>query len=101
MDPDVARIAQLLTIGGIFVVLIVVVGLTVRFILGTKRSKPERELPAVNEDRFARLEDAVESIALEVERISEAQRFTAKLLSDRLPQSQEQRLTDKSREQSR
>jgi hypothetical protein len=32
--------------------------------------------------RLARLERAVESIALEVERISESQRFTAKLLSD-------------------
>ena len=32
---------------------------------------------------MARLEQAVESIALEVERISEGQRFTTKLLSER------------------
>lgn len=32
--------------------------------------------------RLARLERAVDAIALEVERISEAQRFTTKLLSD-------------------
>ena len=32
---------------------------------------------------MARLEQAVEAIALEVERISEGQRFTTKLLSDR------------------
>ena len=32
--------------------------------------------------RLARLEQAVDAIALEVERISEAQRFTAKLLSE-------------------
>jgi hypothetical protein len=32
--------------------------------------------------RLARLEQAVDSIALEVERISEAQRFTTKLLSE-------------------
>ena len=94
MDPDVAKIAQLLTVGGIFVVLIVVVGLTVRIVLGAKRSKPEGELPAVHEDRFARLEDAVESIALEVERIAEAQRFTAKLLSDRLPDRETVRVTE-------
>lgn len=37
----------------------------------------------VDEDRMARLEQAVEAIALEVERISEGQRFTTKLLSDR------------------
>jgi hypothetical protein len=34
-------------------------------------------------ERLARIEAAVESIAIEVERISEAQRFTTKLLSER------------------
>jgi hypothetical protein len=34
------------------------------------------------EARLARIEQAVESIALEVERISEGQRFTTKLLSE-------------------
>ena len=37
----------------------------------------------IDEDRMARLEQAVESIALEVERISEGQRFTTKLLAER------------------
>ncbi len=37
---------------------------------------------SVPDQRMARLEMAVESIALEVERISEGQRFTTKLLSD-------------------
>jgi saccharopine dehydrogenase-like NADP-dependent oxidoreductase len=32
--------------------------------------------------RLARLEQAVDAIALEVERVSEAQRFTTKLLND-------------------
>lgn len=36
-------------------------------------------------ERLARIEAAVESIAIEVERISEAQRFTTKLLSERAP----------------
>ena len=36
----------------------------------------------VDEDRMARLEQAVEAIALEVERISEGQRFTTRLLSE-------------------
>ncbi|MDQ6871992.1 MAG: hypothetical protein M3037_08250 [Gemmatimonadota bacterium] len=38
--------------------------------------------PPLVDARLARLEQAVDSIALEVERISESQRFTAKLLSD-------------------
>ncbi len=37
---------------------------------------------AISDERMARLELAVESIALEVERISEGQRFTTKLLND-------------------
>lgn len=36
----------------------------------------------VSDDRIARIEAAVEAIAIEVERISEGQRFTTRLLSD-------------------
>jgi hypothetical protein len=36
----------------------------------------------VTEARLARIEQAVDAIALEVERISEGQRFTTKLLSE-------------------
>ena len=38
--------------------------------------------PALTEARLARIEQAVDAIALEVERISEGQRFPTKLLSD-------------------
>jgi hypothetical protein len=41
-----------------------------------------RELGGI-EERLARLENAVDAIAVEVERISEGQRFTTKLLTDR------------------
>ncbi|HEY5220033.1 MAG TPA: hypothetical protein VIJ16_09495, partial [Gemmatimonadaceae bacterium] len=36
-------------------------------------------------DRLGRMEQAIDSIAVEVERVSEAQRFVAKLLVDRRP----------------
>jgi hypothetical protein len=39
-------------------------------------------LSPLADDRLARLEQAVDAIALEVERISEGQRFTTKLLSE-------------------
>ena len=38
-----------------------------------------------NSPRLQRIEQAIESIALEVERIGEAQRFTTKLLAEREP----------------
>jgi hypothetical protein len=42
---------------------------------------PPRELSAINA-RLERIETAVDSIALEVERISEAQRFSARLQAE-------------------
>ncbi|HEX5409157.1 MAG TPA: hypothetical protein VFW89_05240 [Gemmatimonadaceae bacterium] len=48
-----------------------------------------RRHPAQNttalEERLARIEQVVEATAIEVERISEGQRFTTKLLSERQP----------------
>jgi len=46
-------------------------------------SKKAPELPAANDPRLERMEQAIEAIAVEIERISEAQRFTTKLLSER------------------
>jgi hypothetical protein len=40
------------------------------------------QLPGEVMNRLERIEQAVEAIAVEVERISEGQRFTTKLLSD-------------------
>jgi hypothetical protein len=46
------------------------------------RPVPPRELSSINV-RLERIEAAVDAIALEVERISESQRFTARLQSER------------------
>jgi coenzyme F420-reducing hydrogenase delta subunit len=40
---------------------------------------------AITDARIERIEQAVESIAIEMERVSEGQRFVTKLLSDRAP----------------
>jgi hypothetical protein len=45
------------------------------------RPVPPRELSAIN-GRLERIESAVDAIAVEVERISESQRFTARLQSE-------------------
>jgi hypothetical protein len=50
----------------------------------TTRSDP-RDSVAASPSDFRRLEAAVDAIAVEVERISEAQRFSAALLSERIP----------------
>jgi hypothetical protein len=45
--------------------------------------KKRESLPAENfDERFAQLQQSVDAIAVEVERIAEAQRFSARLLTD-------------------
>lgn len=50
-----------------------------------RRSAPPT--PTDSSNRLASIEQAVEAVAVEVERISEGQRFTSKLLADRANQS--------------
>lgn len=54
-------------------------------IVNRKRSLPEGTNAALTDiaQRLGRLEQAVDATAVEVERISEAQRFTTKLLVDK------------------
>lgn len=48
------------------------------------RIKADRsDTPGVTDQRLERIEHAVDAIAIEIERISEAQRFTTKLLAER------------------
>jgi hypothetical protein len=48
----------------------------------TRRASAPPALPQESADRIARIENAVDTIALEVERISEGQRFVTRLMSD-------------------
>ena len=86
MDGDVLAFAQVMivivcSLGGV-----VFVGLMGRILwrLGS-RVRHVPIAPVADDARLARLETAVESIAIEVERISEAQRFTVSVLTERLP----------------
>ncbi len=54
--------------------------------LGSKKQAAP-PISAAADERLERLEQAVEAIAVEVERITEGQRFTVSLLSERLPGS--------------
>ena len=83
MDPDVQAFGQVMAI---LVPSIVVLAVTaVILVKVTRRSSlPPAPRPSrIDDDRFERLEQAVDSIAIEVERISESQRFATKLLAER------------------
>lgn len=47
------------------------------------RESAQPRIPGEVSERLERMEQALDSIAIEVERISEGQRFTTKLLADR------------------
>jgi hypothetical protein len=87
MDPDIVKVAQLAVIIGAFGGAATVLWLTVKVVLSRLESKTtSRALPPEHDDRLARLEQAVDTIAIEIERIAEAQRFSAKLMNERLPE---------------
>ncbi len=80
MDHDVYSFAVVMGVLGTFIAAMVGLFVASRFVL--QRSKPRPMMP-VDDERFARLEQAVDTMAIEIERMTEAQRFTAKLLNDR------------------
>lgn len=60
------------------------VGITVggRY-LWKRTSRLPAPAPRIESDRLQRIEEAIDTMAVEIERMSEAQRFTAKLLLER------------------
>jgi hypothetical protein len=67
---------------------IVALAVVFPFVRAWSRRIENRNAPAMPADvtaRLARIEAAVDSIALEVERISESQRFLTKLQAERVP----------------
>jgi hypothetical protein len=84
MDHNTAEVIQFAMVAGTIItsVLIIAVALTRR------RARPAD--PAALQhiaQRLDRIEQAVDAIAIEVERVSEGQRFTSKLLADRTADS--------------
>ena len=80
-DPGAIMIAAIV-IGGATITIRGIATAVVRMqemkLRGDSRSVP------LDEARLQRIEHAVDSIAIEIERISENQRFTTKLLSERV-----------------
>jgi len=81
MDPDVGNFAV------VAVVIVLMVGSLAAITVGLVRAlnpKTRRELLSpLYEQRLDQLQQSVDAIAVEVERIAEAQRFSAKLLAER------------------
>jgi hypothetical protein len=85
MDGDVLRFAQVLAVVGSFGAFAVFVYVAAKWAMRPlkKQKLQSGAVSQIDDSRFERLEQAVDAIAVEVERISEAQRFSAKLLSEK------------------
>jgi hypothetical protein len=82
MDPDVITFVVICGTVVATVGAFVAIGVSARLLL--MRAKRQSDRPSLDkDDRLHHLEQAVDAIAIEIERISEAQRFQTKLLSDR------------------
>jgi len=81
MDPDVANFAIVAAI------IVAMVGclapITVWFVRALNPKKNRELASPLYEQRLDQLQQSVDAIAVEVERIAEAQRFSAKLLAER------------------
>jgi hypothetical protein len=81
MDPDVITFAAVCATVVATIGSLVAIGVAARATL--LRAKRRAEHPPLDDSRLRQLQESVDAIAVEVERISEAQRFTTKLLADR------------------
>ena len=82
MDSDIVSFFQVCAGIVISIGALAAIGLTTRLIW--LRANRVSQLPRIDDNRLQHLEQAVDAIAIEIERISEAQRFTTKLLAERV-----------------
>jgi hypothetical protein len=82
MDPEVQAFGQVMAI---LVPSIVVLVATVVVAYRALRGRPApRQVAPVDDRRLDRLEQSVDAIAVEMERVGESQRFLTKLMAERI-----------------
>jgi hypothetical protein len=80
MNPDVLAFAQ------VSVIVVLLAGALTAVVIGLVRGvqkKPRLEASSAQNRQLEQLQQSVDAIAVEVERIAEAQRFSTKLLAER------------------
>jgi hypothetical protein len=87
MGSDTAEFAQVMVVIIASTFSFVVIGFLAQVMwrFGSKKVPNQTQRLPHDEERMQRLETAVDAIAIEVERISESQRFMVGLLSESLP----------------
>lgn len=88
MDENLAGIVKLAIVGG--TITISMLGMAIAQVITARRRRnlPNSAMDRM-EERLTRMEQAIDAIATEVERVSESQRFTSRLLVEGRPAGQE------------
>lgn len=82
MDENIARVIMAGVIGG--TIAISMVAMAIARIVSSRRRKDLAEAGVARlEQRLERMEQAIDAMASEVERVAEGQRFTTRLLAER------------------
>lgn len=86
MDPDVLTFAQVVFIAIPAIAVLTGIGVFAhRFVERTNRL-PARSAAPLDDARLQRIEQALDAIAMEVERLGEGQRFVTKVLAEHRPE---------------
>ena len=83
MDHDVLSFAQVAVVIVGLVGSLVTIGLVAWKVATKGTPRGRQQLSPANDERLEQIQQSVDAIAIEVERIAEAQRFSAKLLAER------------------
>jgi hypothetical protein len=79
---------EMLIVGTVFAgIALVIVALAYARRLWKSATKVVTQIPAAFEARFTRLEQAVDAVAIEIERVSEGQRFLTKVFTEQNPRA--------------
>ncbi len=81
MNPDVLAFAQVSVI--IVILASSLTAVTIGLVRGLQKKPRPLEVSSAQSLQLEQLQQSVDAIAVEVERIAEAQRFSAKLLAER------------------
>jgi hypothetical protein len=86
MDPGVVTFAEIIGVIVAAVAALAGVGIVAKWSLVAAKRRELRS-SQLDIERLERLQQSIDAIAIEVERITEAQRFSAKLLAERKEES--------------
>ena len=82
MNPDPDLVVILMAVVTTLIGFPLALGIS-RRLTAKSSARASTAMPPGVDERLARIEQAVDAIAVEMERVSEGQRFTTKLLADR------------------